>query len=232
MGSPRARGACRRLRYCLWTILLLGPASAWASEASAPVCADGQYPVRFTTSEISAVDLDISPDGERMAFSMLGDVYIASTHGGNATAINFYVGRTPKAIVAGTGATLMGSLAALEPQTAANADLIARIQARGGTVSIGSHGDYDGIGLHLEMWAHMAGGMTAHDVLRAATLNGARAIGAEAGLGSIEPGKVADLLVLGRNPLDDIRNTLNVEGVMKNGVLRQAETLEQSWPTR
>jgi imidazolonepropionase-like amidohydrolase len=143
---------------------------------------------------------------------------------------NFYMGRVPRDAV--TDDTEPAGLPRLPPADAADAALVARIQARGGTVSIGSHGDFDGIGMHLEMWAHAAGGMAEHDVLRAATLNGAKAVGAETDLGSIEAGKVADLLILDRNPLDDIRNTLSVQQVMKDGVLREADTLDETWPSR
>src|SRR3546814_5166099 len=101
----------------------------------------------------------------------------------------------------------------------------------GARVMIGSHGDYDGIGMHWEMWAHVRGGMTPHEVLRAATINGAYGLGMEADLGSLEVGKVADLLILNKNPLEDIRNTLTIERVMKNGVLRDAMTLDEVWPT-
>src|SRR3546814_5332168 len=97
----------------------------------------------------------------------------------------------------------------------------------GARVMIGSHGDYDGIGMHWEMWAHVRGGMTPHEVLRAATINGAYGLGMEADLGSLEVGKVADLLILNKNPLEDIRNTLTIERVMKNGVLRDAMTLDE-----
>ena len=71
-----------------------------------------------------------------------------------------------------------------------------------------------------------------HAVLRAATLNGAHATGIDADTGSIEVGKIADLVILDRNPLEDIRHTLSVERVMKDGVLRDAYTLDETWPTK
>src|SRR3546814_6288535 len=67
------------------------------------------------------------------------------------------------------------------------------------------------------------GGMTPYEVLRAATINGAYGLGMESDLGSLEVGKIADLLILGKNPLEDIRNTLTIESVMKDGVLRRSE---------
>ncbi|NIM51059.1 MAG: amidohydrolase family protein [Gemmatimonadales bacterium] len=60
-----------------------------------------------------------------------------------------------------------------------------------------------------------------------ATLNGAKYLGLDGELGSIEEGKLADLAVLARNPLDDIRNTESVELVMVNGRLYDAATLNQ-----
>ncbi len=75
-----------------------------------------------------------------------------------------------------------------------------------------------------------AGGMSNHDVLRVATMHGANAIGMEQDLGSLEPGKLADLIVLDANPLEDIHNTNTVRYVMKNGRLYEGETLNEVWP--
>ena len=72
-----------------------------------------------------------------------------------------------------------------------------------------------------------AGGMSNHDVLRVATIHGANAIGMEQDLGSLEPGKLADLIVLDANPLEDIHNTNTVRYVMKNGRLYEGETLTE-----
>ncbi len=63
-----------------------------------------------------------------------------------------------------------------------------------------------------------------------ATLHGAKIIGLSQDLGSIEPGKMADLVVLNKNPLEDIRNTNSVRYVMKNGELFNGDTLDQIWP--
>ena len=113
------------------------------------------------------------------------------------------------------------------PRIAATANAILK---GGGRVGLGGHGQLDGLGDHWELWAMAAGGMSNHDVLRVATIHGANAIGMEQDLGSLEPGKLADLIVLDANPLEDIHNTNTVRYVMKNGRLYEGETLAEVWP--
>ena len=100
----------------------------------------------------------------------------------------------------------------------------------GGRVGLGSHGEVQGIGVHWELWMLGSGGMSNHDVLRAATLNGADAIGLAKDIGSLEVGKMADLQVLDKNPLDDLKNSIDIAYVMKNGRLYEAATLNEVWP--
>ncbi|HEX9728789.1 MAG TPA: amidohydrolase family protein [Gemmatimonadales bacterium] len=107
---------------------------------------------------------------------------------------------------------------------------IKQLVEAGGHAGIGSHGQFQGLGYHWELWAVQSGGMSNHDALRVATTLGAQAIGLGASLGSLESGKLADLIVLDANPLDDIRNTNTIRYVMKNGRLYEGDTLNEIWP--
>ncbi|MCY4744271.1 amidohydrolase family protein [Pelomonas sp. UHG3] len=100
----------------------------------------------------------------------------------------------------------------------------------GVNVMIGAHGQREGLGAHWEMWMLALGGMKPHDALRAATLNPARNFGLDKDLGSLEPGKLADLVVIDGNPLADIRQSDRVVQVMQNGRLFDALTMNQIAP--
>ncbi|SEL18622.1 Imidazolonepropionase [Pseudoxanthomonas sp. GM95] len=106
-----------------------------------------------------------------------------------------------------------------------------KIQRAGGVVGIGSHGEMPGLGYHWELEAYVAGGATPMEALYAATMGSARTIGHAGEIGSLSTGKFADLLVLERDPRQDIRNTNSLVQVMKNGRLYDAQTLDQQWPT-
>ncbi|MDB5155607.1 MAG: translocation protein TolB [Mucilaginibacter sp.] len=100
--------------------------------------------------------------------------------------------------------------------------------ADGGTkVNMGAHGQIQGIGAHWEMWMLAQGGMTPLQVIRCATMNGAAYLGMDKEIGSLERGKLADLIVLNQNPLDDIRNSDNIKYVMLNGRLYDSETMNE-----
>ena len=97
----------------------------------------------------------------------------------------------------------------------------------GGSVQLGAHGQLQGLGAHWELWMLQQGGMTNLEAIRCATINGARALGLDKELGSIETGKLADLVVLDRNPLENIRNSESIAMVMLNGRLYDAKTLNE-----
>jgi Tol biopolymer transport system component len=115
------------------------------------------------------------------------------------------------------------------PIVAAGAAALAR---SGGLVGMGAHGEVPGPGFHWEMEAHVMGGMTPLEALHAATAGSAETIGRLDDLGTLEPGKVADLVILDADPRDDIRNTQKIASVMLAGRLFDAATLDETWPER
>ncbi len=108
-----------------------------------------------------------------------------------------------------------------------NAKAATELMHQGVHVQLGAHGQREGLGAHWEMWMMAQGGMTPMEVLHAATLAGAQYLGLDKDLGSLEPGKLADLVVLDKNPLDDIHNTEAIDQVMANGRLYDGKTLDE-----
>jgi imidazolonepropionase-like amidohydrolase len=94
-------------------------------------------------------------------------------------------------------------------------------------VSIGAHGQREGLAAHWEMWSFARGGMSNVQALRTATVEPARHLGFDKDIGSLEVGKLADLVILNGNPLDDIRNTDKIEQVMLGGRLYDAKTMNE-----
>ncbi len=101
------------------------------------------------------------------------------------------------------------------------------VMRAGGRVCLGGHGQMQGLGPHWEMWAFVQGGFTPLEALRVGTRSPAEALGLERDLGSLEPGKLADFVVLEKNPLEDIHNSRSVELVVKNGRAYTPRELER-----
>ncbi len=102
-----------------------------------------------------------------------------------------------------------------------------KLADRGVKVNLGAHGQIQGIGAHWELWMLQQGGMSTMQALECATVNGAYYIGMENDLGSLEKGKLADLVVLEKNPLIDIKNTELILYTMANGRLFDAATMNE-----
>lgn len=108
--------------------------------------------------------------------------------------------------------------------SAATAKLLAD---RGVMVSIGAHGQREGLASHWEMWGFVQGGMSPLEALRTATTTPAKALGFDDDIGSIEAGKLADMVILDANVLGDIFQSDKVNMVMLNGRLYDAATMNE-----
>ena len=97
----------------------------------------------------------------------------------------------------------------------------------GASVQLGAHGQLQGLGAHWELWMFTQGGMTSMEALRCATWRGAWYIGMDHEIGSLEAGKLADLVVLDANPLDDIHNSEKIAYTMINGRIYDARTMNE-----
>ncbi|MFP2906143.1 amidohydrolase family protein [Pyxidicoccus sp. 3LFB2] len=109
-----------------------------------------------------------------------------------------------------------------------NAAQVAReLSDSGVSVQLGAHGQREGLAAHWELWMFGQGGMKPLQALRAGTLNGARYLGLDREVGSLEVGKLADLIVLDKNPLEQLQNSRTVRYTMVNGHLYDAATLNE-----
>ena len=110
------------------------------------------------------------------------------------------------------------------------ADAAIDIQRAGGKIGVGSHGQFQGLGYHWELWSLGSGKATPLEALKAATIDGAHIIGHAEEVGSIEVGKFADLVVLNSDPRIDLKNTADIHRVMANGRLYNDDTMDEEWP--
>ncbi|WP_017665879.1 amidohydrolase family protein [Porphyrobacter sp. AAP82] len=108
-----------------------------------------------------------------------------------------------------------------------NAREARKLARRGVKVSIGAHGQQAGVGAHWELWSFVRGGMSPVEALKAGTIVPAQSLGMAKDIGSIEPGKLADLVILSDDPSQDIANSDNIEQVMIGGRLYDARTMNE-----
>ena len=112
------------------------------------------------------------------------------------------------------------------------AEEVNKLHRAGVSIQLGAHGQREGLGAHWEIWSMVQGGMSPHEALRCATLGGAEYLGYDREIGSLEPGKLGDLVVMSKNPLENIRDTNSVRWVMANGRLYDASTLDEMAPRK
>ena len=106
-------------------------------------------------------------------------------------------------------------------------ETVTALAKEGVKVNLGAHGQLQGLGAHWELWMLQQGGLSNHEALKAATINGADYIGAADEIGSLEKGKLADLIILEENPLDNIKNSNSVIYTMINGRLYDISTMNE-----
>jgi imidazolonepropionase-like amidohydrolase/Tol biopolymer transport system component len=104
---------------------------------------------------------------------------------------------------------------------------VKKLNDAGVKVNMGAHGQIQGIGVHWEIWMMKQGGMSNLEALKTATINPAINLGLDSQIGSIQPGKLADLIVMDKDPLADIYNTESVKYTMVNGRLYDSETMNE-----
>ena len=104
---------------------------------------------------------------------------------------------------------------------------VSKLASLGVKANVGAHGQLQGLAAHWELWMLQQGGMSNHEALKAATINGANYLGMDSEIGSLEKGKLADIIVLDKNPLENIQHTNSVLYTMINGRLYDTSTMNE-----
>ncbi|WP_375278127.1 amidohydrolase family protein [Alteromonas australica] len=101
------------------------------------------------------------------------------------------------------------------------------LRDNGVSVHIGAHGQREGLAAHWELWIMQQGGFTPWEALRGGTIDGAKHLGMSKDIGSIETGKLADLVVIDGDVLSDIRKSEFVEYTVLNGRVYESATMNE-----
>ena len=107
-----------------------------------------------------------------------------------------------------------------------------KLHKAGVSIQVGAHGQREGLGAHWDLWSMVQGGMSPHEALKCATIGGAAYLGYDHDIGSLEPGKLADLIVMDKNPLENIQDTHSLTMVMLDGRLYETATMNEIAPRK
>jgi imidazolonepropionase-like amidohydrolase/Tol biopolymer transport system component len=109
------------------------------------------------------------------------------------------------------------------------AEIAKQVIDDGGLVQAGGHGQLNGMCTHWEMWSFVQGGMTPIQALTCGTLHGAKYLGLDKDVGSLEVGKLADIIVMesGADPIKNIRDSERVQFTIANGRIFESKSMTE-----